>query len=112
MVVIRLQSQTAFAKQLLGSRYIISPTLKYGYSHDRSTLRTTHMLPVHRWTGVQDHSVLQAGNDLSRRQYIHQNRIGGDNPIERFGVGGLYLFLDVDGYQLLGIQCGDLAWRM
>jgi hypothetical protein len=50
---------------------------------------------------VQDHPIFQSGHNLSSRDDVHQYRVGGDDLAESFGVSGLYLFLDIDGSQLL-----------
>jgi hypothetical protein len=101
MVVVWVELDAAISKQFFGALDVISPAFKYRHGYDRAFLRPTHMLPVHRWARMKDHSVVQAGNNFSCRNYIHKDRVSGDYPVERLSVGSLYFFLDIDRVRLL-----------
>jgi hypothetical protein len=101
MVVVRVEPDAAFAEQFFGACDVISPAFKYRHGYDRAFLRPAHMLPIHRWARVQNHSVVQAGDNISCRNYVHKDRVSGDYPVERLKVGGLYFLLYIDRFQFL-----------
>ena len=75
MMVVWVESDAAASQQFFRALDIIGPALKDDHCRYRTALCSAHMLPVHRWTRVQDHAVFQTGNNLSRWNYIHQYRV-------------------------------------
>ena len=50
---------------------------------------------------MQNHSIVQTGDNFPCRNYIHKDRVSGDDSVERLKVGGLYFFLYIDWFQFL-----------
>ena len=96
MVMIRIELDITFAEQFFGTLDIVSPVFEDDHGYDCAFLGPAHIPPVNRRSRVDDHEVFQAGHSFSGWNYIHKDWIGRNYTVERFTVGDLYLFLDVD----------------